>query len=162
MTKSENVYVFQEFEKDAAGVKYHFLSKGIRRIVKIVEYEYIGLVGGKRTYNLGFGSYNQIDNKIQDDEISANGDAYKVFNTVLSTIPHFLNYYPDVMIMVGGSDSARSFLEMCRLNCKKKCLPPVCKNAHRRIAIYKKFVNKNWAILTQEYNFWGGIKTSDY
>ena len=64
--------------------------------------------------------------------------------------------------MVEGSDSNIFFPETCRPNCKKKCIPPACKNAHRRITIYKNFVNKYFDLLTQEYKFWGGIKKHDY
>jgi hypothetical protein len=59
--------------------------------------------------------------------------------------------------MIKGSDSVAAYPEKCRLNCKKKCIPPTCKNAHRRINIYKSFLNKNFEQLSQEYAFWGGI-----
>jgi hypothetical protein len=162
MTRSENVYEFEEFERNPAGTNYYFFSEGDRKILKIVQYEYIGIKENRFTYNLGFGTYDVVNNAIQDDDISANGDTYKVFNTVLSTIPHFMVSYPGAMVMVEGSDSVSFFPELCRPNCKKKCVPPVCKNAHRRINIYKNFVNKNWELLAQEYQFWGGIKTNDY
>jgi hypothetical protein len=162
MTRSENVYEFEEHGRNLAGTRFYFISNGIKPIVKVVEYKYIGIKQNKFTYNLGFGTYNQDNDTIQDDDISANGDTYKVFNTVLSTIPYFMNNYPEVMVVVEGSDSVNYFPEVCRPNCKKKCVPPGCKNAHRRINIYKNYVNKNWELLTQEYNFWGGFKTTDY
>lgn len=59
--------------------------------------------------------------------------------------------------MIKGSDSVASYPETCRLICKKKCIPPDCKNAHRRINIYKSYLNKNFEQLSQEYIFWGGI-----
>jgi hypothetical protein len=162
MTKSKNVYIVEEYDRQPGGTRYFFVSEGDRLLVKVVEYRFIGLKEGKHTYNLGFGTYNQEGNSVCDDDISENGDAYKVFNTVLSTIPHFLHNYTGALVMVEGSDSTISFPETCRPNCKKKCIPPACKNAHRRINIYKNFVNKNFDLLSQEYKFLGGIKNNDY
>ena len=162
MTSSENVYAFEEQGRQPNGTKYYFVSEGERLIVKVVEYRFIGLNQGAHTYNLGFGTYNQDDYTICDDEISANGDTYKVFNTILSTIPYFLHNHPGAMVRVEGSDSANSYPDTCRPNCKKKCIPPVCKNTHRRINIYKNFLNKNFDLLSQEYNFWGKLKNNDY
>lgn len=66
------------------------------------------------------------------------------------------------MVMVAGSDSIDSYPQKCWPNCKKKCVPSVCKNANRRITIYKNFVNKNWELLAKEYKFWGGFKLNDF
>ena len=126
--------------------------------MKIVEYDYVDLTDGRATYNLGFGTYNRATDNREDYEISNNDDAYKVFNTVLSTIPHFLQNYPGSIVRVEGSDSSVTYPEICRPNCKKKCIPPACKNVHRRINIYKNFLNKNFDQLSQEYKFWGCIK----
>jgi len=93
MTSSENVYDFEEQGRQPNGTKYYFVSEGNRLIAKVIDYSFIGIREGRFIYNLGFGTYNQNDNTIIDDDISANGDTYKVFNTVLSTIPHFLNNY---------------------------------------------------------------------
>jgi hypothetical protein len=65
------------------------------------------------------------------------------------------------MIVVEGSDSITSYPEICRLNCRKRCIPPNCKNANRRINIYKKYVNKNFNQLSEEYMFWGAIKDNE-
>jgi hypothetical protein len=138
--------------------RYFFFSEGKRIIAKLVEYDYAGINEGRDTYNLGFGTYNQTTNNRQDYELSSNDDAYLVFNTVLSTIPHFLQSYPEAMVMVKGSDSEEIYPEICRLTCKKKCIEPDCKNAHRRINIYKNFLNKNLEQLTKEYTFWGPVK----
>lgn len=162
MTNSENVYELVELDKQPiVRTRYLFVSEGKRRIVKVVEYEYIGHRENRLTYNLGFGTFNHDNGKVQDDDISDNDDHYKVFNTVLSTIPLFLHNYPDAMVMVEGSDSATTYPEACRPNCKKKCIPPTCKNAHRRINIYKNFVNKNFNQLSQDYQFWGSIKNDE-
>jgi hypothetical protein len=138
--------------------RYFFISEGRKVLMKIVEYDYVGITDGRATYNLAFGTYNRATGNLEDHDISGNDDHYKVFNTVLSTIPHFLENYPEAKVMVKGSDSAALYPELCRVNCKKKCIPPSCKNAHRRINIYKNFLNKNFDQLSQEYSFWGSIK----
>jgi len=162
MTNSESIYEYEAFVSKPDGTRYYFISEGERHIVKAVEYKYIGMKKDRLAYNLGFGTYNLEDDELDDHDISDNGDHYKVLNTVLSTIPHFLNNYPGAMVMVEGSDSSISYPEICRPNCKKKCIPPTCKNAHRRINIYKKYINKNFDQLSQEYTFWGTEKGNEH
>jgi hypothetical protein len=58
--------------------------------------------------------------------------------------------------MVRGSDSEQDFQDNCRISCKKKCRPTECKNAHRRINIYRGYVDKNFESLTKEYKFYDG------
>ncbi|MBO9566570.1 MAG: hypothetical protein J7621_27600 [Niastella sp.] len=160
MTSSQNIYECNEYQRQPEGVKYLFLSEGHIEIIKVVEYAYIGIKQNRLTYNFGFGTLKE-DGTVQDDDISDNGDTYKVFNTVLSTVPDFLHNYPGAMIMVEGSDSSVAYEEACRPKCKKKCIAPACKNAHRRINIYKNFVNKHFGQLSKEYVFWGGLKDTD-
>jgi hypothetical protein len=59
---------------------------------------------GRRVYNLGFGDYDLDTDSISDDLTTNNGDPYKVFHTVLHTIPQFFETYSDAMMMVLGSD----------------------------------------------------------
>jgi hypothetical protein len=159
MTTSENKYDFRKiYSHPLGGTRYFFISEGKKPIVKIVEYDYVDLNDGRVTYNLAFGTYNRAIANFEDAEISGNDDHYRVFNTVLSTIPHFLENYPGARVIVKGSDSADTYPDICRLNCKKKCIPPSCKNAHRRINIYKNFLNKNFEQLSQEYLFWGSME----
>jgi hypothetical protein len=60
------------------------------------------------------------------------------------------------MMMVWGSDSTKEYQSNCYLSCKKDCAPYACKNAHRRITIYRNYVNKNLAVLSLDYKFYGG------
>jgi hypothetical protein len=157
-TTAELIYNYVKPVKTSDGLRFFFVSEGELEIVKVVEYKYVGIRQNRSTYNLGFGTYIFETDGLDDPDISNNGDHYKVFNTVLSTIPRFLDLYPEAMIVVEGSDSTSSFPENCRLNCRKKCIAPDCKNANRRINIYKKYVNKNYNQLSKEYVFWGTIK----
>nr|WP_233244156.1 hypothetical protein [Brumimicrobium oceani] len=66
-----------------------FESKGVRTIVKAIEYSFIRNISGRKVYNLGFGDFNEKSGLLIDDINSNNGDMRKVFNTVLNTIPIF-------------------------------------------------------------------------
>ena len=140
----------------ATGCRYLFISHGETNIIKAVQYVYVFDYKGKRVYNLGFGDYDLQTDTISDDLTSNNGDTYRVFYTVLSTIPHFFSTFKNAMMLVRGSDSKKEFPEICRLSCKKKCLPGLCKNAHRRIIIYRNYVDKNFTMLSKEYKFYNG------
>jgi hypothetical protein len=108
-------------------------------------------------FNLGFGNYDPATDKIIDEDNSNNGDHYHVFNTVLSTIPHFFGLCPQAFLVVMGSDNKPDFPETCRPGCTKKCLPGKCKNFQRRIRAYQGYVEKNWVLLNNEYDFKGGL-----
>jgi hypothetical protein len=138
-------------------IDYLFISKGKTDIIKVIQYIYFTELYGKSIFNLGFGDYDLNKDKINDSVNTDNGDVYKVFNTVLATIPKFFDIFRDAMLMVQGSDSKTEFTEKCRLTCKKKCTS-YCKNQHRRISVYTYYVNKNFETLKDEYTFWGGVK----
>ena len=141
------------------GVDFFFVSFGEREIIKIVQYLYIGSFQGKELYNLGFGDYNYRAHQYFDDIVTNNGDPYNVYHTVLATIPNFFQIYEDATLIVEGSDSTRKFQEDCRIVCTRKCSLNACKKAHRRINIYRSYVNKYLESLTQEYEFFGSLTT---
>jgi hypothetical protein len=155
MSNPSYVYTVQ---KKIAGnsIFYLFLSEGKRNIIKAIEYSYVQELMDKRLYNLAFGDFDLASWSLLDDPISGNGDHYRVFNTVLQSIPDFFAVYPDALLMVRGSDSRPQFIQKCRLNCKKKCPEGQCKNSHRRITIYLNYVNMNFSALKEEYLFYGG------
>src|SRR5215210_4179188 len=101
---SANSYNTEE-ELDAGKLKYYFESTGQTTVVKAIEYSPILQISSRQVYNLGFGDYDENTNTVSDDSISNNGDAYKVFNTVLNTIPAFFAKNPGGIIFVQGSDS---------------------------------------------------------
>ena len=142
-------------EVTETGIHYFFLSEGKRDIIKAIQYTYAQDLLGKKVYNLGFGNYDPYTDCIIDDLTSNNGDQYQIFHTVLSTIPGFFRTYPDAMMMVQGSDSTQRFILNCRLTCKKNCNDRSCRNAHRRINLYKNYVEKNFETLNKEYTFLG-------
>ena len=138
-------------------IDYLFISKGKNDVIKVIQYLYFTELYGKSIFNLGFGDYDINEDKIDDSANTGNGDAYKVLNTVLTTIPKFFDTFHDAMLMVQGSDSKTEFTERCKLTCKKMCTS-YCKNQHRRISVYTYYVNKNFETLNKEYAFFGGIE----
>lgn len=152
-------YDYKESAPTAEGIKYFFISKGKTDIVKAVHYMYLNDMHDRRVYNLGFGDYQIEEDNIDDKVNTANGDVYKVLNTVLYTIPIFFEKFPKSVVMVQGSDSSHDFYDNCKPTCKKKCTD-TCRNQHRRINTYSSFVSKNYDELIKDYEFFGGIKTT--
>lgn len=155
MNSAENIYHVEE-DQSKDGLKFFFIRKGQSDIIKVVQYLYVQKLKGRRVYNLGFGDYDMEEDIVHDDTISNNGDVFKVFNTVLSTIPVFFRNYGDALLMVSGSDSRAPFAAACRLVCRKKCVNE-CKNVNRRIRMYSAFVNKNYKKLSTDYQFFGSL-----
>lgn len=145
-----------EVELDSGKLKYYFESTGQTTVFKAIEYAPFQQINGRQVYNLGFGDYDENTNTISDDSVSNNGDAYKVFNTVLNTIPAFFNTNPGGIIFVQGSDSGDDYFNKCHPTCRKKCTD-VCKNAGRRISTYRRYVDKHYDELIKGYSFLGGF-----
>jgi hypothetical protein len=155
MTKMGNAYEL-ETDKSADGLKFFFISKGELDVIKVIQFSFVQQLNGKNVYNLGFGDYDLENDTIVDNVNTNNGDAYKVFNTVLSTIPVFFENYGDGILMVQGSDGRPEFVESCKLACKKKCADE-CRNYNRRINVYRGYIDKNYEILIVDYQFLGAI-----
>jgi len=138
-----------------SGVDYFFVAKGRETTIKIIQYIYVQDLLGRKLYNMGFGTYDPRTGSILDNLLSNDGNHYRIFHTVLNSVPEFFDIYPGAMLMVQGSDSRQSFINNCKLECKKKCPIDKCRNAHRRISLYKSYVEKNYHIYSQEYVFLG-------
>jgi len=141
-------------------LQYFFESSGSESIIKVIEYAVIDIIGNRSVFNLGFGDYDEVTGTILDDVTSNNGDMYTVFNTVLTTIPEFFTLFPSAVIMIGGSDSHTEFRNSCLSTCSKKCGVDECKNAKRRIRIYRYYVDKNFDDLCIDYIFFGRDKST--
>lgn len=160
MSTLENAYEFEK-EKSAHDLKFFFISKGQQDIIKVIQYSFIQKLNGRGVYNLGFGDYDLDNDSITDNINSNNGDVYKIFNTVLNTIPVFFENYKNEILMVQGSDGRPEFIETCKRICTKSCNNE-CKNYNRRINIYRSYVDKNYYQLNSSYQFLGGIKNEDF
>lgn len=142
------------FSINNSTVQYLFESSGQKKIIKGVQYSKFETKSGETVYNLGFGDYNLETKNISDRETSNNGDARKVFNTVLNTIPKFLNKFSEFPIFIQGSDSRDLFEEECKITCSKNCIDN-CKNKHKRIRTYIHFLDKNIEVFSIDYIFYG-------
>jgi len=156
MNYSQDIYKTETSHSGTDTLKYYFVSKGERDIVKVVQYEYIEQFEGRSLYNFAFGDYDFEKDEVSDGEISNNGDQYKVFHTVLNTVPGLFDIFGNVTLMVQGSDSQPEFIDNCKNDCGRKCGDGDCKKAHRRINIYRSFVDKHFDDLSEEYLFMGG------
>ena len=149
------------FEDKIEGeILYYFISEGNNKLIKAIQYLYVGDIKGSKMYNLGFGDYDEENEGINDSINTDNGDVYKVFNTVLSTVPRFFASVTDAMLIVQGSDSTANFITECRATCIRKC-DEYCKKSNRRINIYSGYVNKNFDALGKEFVFYGGLNDTD-
>ncbi|KQS33399.1 DUF6934 family protein [Dyadobacter sp. Leaf189] len=155
MANLSDAYKTQEI-KLPIGYKLMFTSEGPDNIIKAVQYTYVRKFEGRNVYNLGFGDYDPQFDHIIDQAKSNNGDAYKVFRTVLSTIPPFFENFPEAIIMVQGSDSRTDFAEKCRETCIRRCTK-VCRKFNQRITLYRNYVEKNFQVLGLHYWFLGGF-----
>ncbi|HTJ13720.1 MAG TPA: hypothetical protein VL547_16905 [Dinghuibacter sp.] len=155
MTSSDHFYVVDQ-RLTGNGIQYLFISDGVREIIKIIEYILSNQVDGRPVYNLGFGDYDSSNECLLDSPISNNGDHYRVFNTVLNTIPDFFTSFPTAIVAVQGSDSGDAFIRQCRHECKKGCKEGECRRAGRRIGLYCSYLNKHFEAFSNEYIFYGG------
>ncbi|TKC62454.1 hypothetical protein FBD94_09565 [Pedobacter hiemivivus] len=153
-------YLVIKGQKTETGVKYYFTSNGNSNIVKAISYTCLADFEGKLVYNLAFGDYDTITDQICDDVSTENGDVYKVFNTVLSTIPLFFDSFPGSIMFVQGSDSSKKFIDKCKMDCRRTCID-FCKKSHRRINVYRGYINKNYDALQNDFTFYGGKKNTD-
>lgn len=124
-------------------ISHYFISQGTTDIIKAIQDNELGEYNDRAVFNLGFGNYDPVIDTITDDDNSNNGEAYQVFNTVLSTIPLFFEKYPDACSLVMGSDSRPEYPARCRPLCKKNCPGGTCRNFRRRIKLYCEYVNKH-------------------
>jgi hypothetical protein len=145
-------------EIDEEKISFYFESVGKGSFLKAIKYSLLSAkLEGRAMYNLGFGDYDKENKSICDTNINNNGDVYKVFNTVLNTVPLFFKENPYGIIAVEGSDSDAAYFDVCKLSCKRKCTDR-CKKEGRRIALYCRFVNNNYSTLSNDYIFEGGVE----
>jgi hypothetical protein len=168
MGNLENRYAINEHISPDE-VSYIFLSQGNNNIVKVVQYSYISdfesgfhilELQNKKHFNFGFGDFDVMTSNVADTINTNNGDMYRVFNTVLSTVQLFFQLHPNAVISVQGSDSSDSFTRECRKYCKRKC-GNVCKKQHQRISIYRNYIARHLAELENFFLFFGGYHTSE-
>jgi|GEM_PF-7041429 len=125
-------------------LRYFFISQGKKDLIKIVDYSYVGMFNKFPLYNLAFGDFDPVKDEISDNAVSDNGDQYKVFHTVLHTVPMMFDALGQVSLIVEGSDSKPEFIKSCKVGCDRNCKPGECKKAHRRINNSMKKIGKRY------------------
>jgi len=125
-----------ETQSDNENQIFTFISNGIYDTIKVIKYQSIEsqltLANGSKfeIFNLGFGDKINGEFDFDDSINSNNGDAYKVFNTVLHSIPLFFSKNLGSCLIVSGSDI-------------------------RRTRLYNMYVTRNYETLTHDYAFYG-------
>jgi len=66
MSNAKEVYSLQS-QISTEQLKFLFISTGVKKVVKVVQYSYISDLLGKDVYNLGFGDYDIDSDTILDD-----------------------------------------------------------------------------------------------
>jgi len=99
-----------EYATNKNFLNYLFESIGPKgRIKKAVVFDVLS-IDGVTYFNLGFGDWNEKQQKIDDLVISNNQDRDKVLATVAATVLDFTSIYPDMMVYAQGSTPARTRL----------------------------------------------------
>ncbi len=89
---------------------YEFYSEGPRgRIKKVVQYRQLKNLNEK-VFNLGFGDWDEKDQKVNDKVTSNNKDRQKILKTVAATVLDFTKHYPDATIYAEGATPSRTRL----------------------------------------------------
>lgn len=92
---------------DDRHLTYEFLSEGPKgNIKKVVSYKEIG----DNLFNLAFGDWNEVENKVYDNARSNNNDRDKVLAAVASTVIDFIKYHPGAVIHAKGFTPSRTRL----------------------------------------------------
>lgn len=94
--------------------------------------------------------------QINDESLTDNGDVYRIFNTVLSTIPLFFEKYPNAGVMVRGSDGQAEYEDKCKQNCARNCIES-CHNFNRRMKLYCSYASRKHSLFETDYQFLGGM-----
>lgn len=88
---------------------FRFVSEGPRgEIQKIIVFRQLS--GIDNYYNLSFGDWNEIMQKVDDTAVSNNLDTLKILRTVASAVEAFLKERPGAIIFASGSTAARNRL----------------------------------------------------
>lgn len=97
-----------EYSTEDQLLVFEFTSVGPKgEIKKVVEYTPTTIEG---VYNLAFGDYDPVKDRIIDNTITNNGDSLRVLATVASTVYAFTGKYPNAWVHATGSTVVRTRL----------------------------------------------------
>jgi hypothetical protein len=92
--------------------QYWFVSLGKKKIIKCVEFQSLG----DHSFNLCLLDYIPEINEMSDVVVSNNGDMKKVLWTVARCAEHFLNQFPNDVIVFSGNSHGRNKLYLRYIN----------------------------------------------
>ncbi len=99
------------YESDESFLQYEFFSDGPKgKIKKVVVYSHIGERYGENYYNIGFGDWNEEEQRIDDLTTSNNKDRDKILATVAASALDFTDHFPKCKIYAEGSTLSRTRL----------------------------------------------------
>jgi hypothetical protein len=99
-----------DFQTNDSFLDYEFESDGPNgKIKKIVRFSPRN-ADGFTYFNLGFGDWNEAENRIDDLSTTNNGDTEKVLATVAAAVLLFTEAYPDMPVYAHGSTPGRTRL----------------------------------------------------
>lgn len=88
---------------------FRFISEGPRgKIQKVIVFRLLS--GIDNYYNVSFGDWNEIAQKVDDTAVSNNLDTLKILCTVAHVVESFLKERPGAVIFASGSTAARNRL----------------------------------------------------
>ena len=103
------------YKLDKEDLVYKFYSEGHRgKIAKVIRFQEFRNLG-RNVFNLAFGDFDEVTNKMDDAAISNNGDQLKILHTVAKSIIDFLRSRPNAFILIRGSSSSRTRLYQMKI-----------------------------------------------
>ena len=101
-------YIRYEYQTEDELHYFEFTSIGPKgSIKKIVEYTKVSV---DNIYNLAFGDYDEQAERLNDKNVTNNGDSSKILATVVSTVYAFTGRYPNAWVFATGSTEVRTRL----------------------------------------------------
>jgi hypothetical protein len=98
---------------NASHETYEFLSSGpkgtIKKVVKYTEIQ-------PGVFNLGFGDWDEVEQKVKDNARTNNADRDIVLATVASTVVDFMRYHPGAILFAQGETPAKTRLYLMGIN----------------------------------------------
>src|ERR1043165_8403750 len=102
-----------EFDFDVKHQMYRFVSVGSRgNIQKGVKFKRVR----DYLFNLVFGDWDEVNERIDDKVITNNGDREKVLATVAEIVIQFIDLHPYAFIFAQGSTNSRTRLYQIGIN----------------------------------------------
>lgn len=104
------------YEKSSDFFSYVFYSEGPKGVIKkIVRYTPV-ILNTTLYFNLGFGDWDEAENRINDLVNTNNRDSEKVLATIAHTVVEFTKYYPKAIVYAEGSTLSRTRLYQMGIN----------------------------------------------